>query len=202
MLGQNELAHVRFPLGEIEKDETRRIAARLGLRTANKADSQDICFVGRDDYRNFIEKYSPSRPGIMLDLDGSIVGRHDGVAGFTIGQRKGLKVAVGEARYVVGLDAATATVVLGRREDLLVGSIEVGGVSWVAGQPPTEVGVEIKVRYHGDPVTAAIEYVEDRLLVTFEQPQQAVAPGQAAVFYRHDEVLGGGTIIAGNHRNN
>jgi tRNA-specific 2-thiouridylase len=196
MLGQDELARVRFPLGEIEKDETRRIAARLSLRTANKPESQDICFVGRGNYRNFIERYSPSRPGDILDLDGRVVGHHDGVAGFTIGQRKGLGLAVGEPRYVIGLDAETATVVLGSKEDLLVASIEVGDVSWVAGQAPAGRDVEVKVRYHGEAVAARFEERADHLLATFEHAQKAVAPGQAAVFYEGHEVLGGGTIIA------
>jgi tRNA-specific 2-thiouridylase len=200
MLGQQQLARVRFPVGDQDKAETRRHAAALGLRTAHKPESQDICFVGRDDYRNFLRRNAPAAisPGAIVDTAGQVVGRHEGIAGFTIGQRKGLGVAVGEPRFVVGLQPATSTVVLGNRNDLLVGRMEVGQVSWVGGDPPPMRPIQVKVRYHSDPIHAAIDVADEdgQVGVEFEEPQAAVAPGQAAVFYRGDEVLGGGTILS------
>jgi tRNA-specific 2-thiouridylase len=192
MLGQEELARVRFPVGELRKAETRRIAADLGLRTAHKAESQDICFVGGGDYRGFLRREAPEAlaPGPIADLSGRRVGSHQGIASFTIGQRRGLGVAVGEARFVVGIEPGTATVTIGRREDLLVEGMEVEGLTWVAGHPPPDGAITVKVRYHSDPVAADIT----GSAVRFDRPQGSVSPGQAAVFYQGDELLGGGTI--------
>jgi len=134
MLGQAELAKVRFPIGEMTKAETRSVAAGLGLRTAAKQESQDICFVGAGDYRSFIDSQSQTgrRRGPFVDHDGTHLGDHEGVAGFTVGQRKGLGISFGEARYVTAIEPVTATVVLGRREDLLAAGARLAGVSWVA----------------------------------------------------------------------
>ncbi len=138
MLGQDQLERVRFPVGGLTKTETREEAARLGLRTAAKPESQDICFVGREGYRGFVRRRAPdaSRPGSIVDREGRVVGHHDGVAGFTVGQRRGLGVAAGTPRYVTTVDAATATITVGRRDDLLAEGMTVTGVTWVAGHPP------------------------------------------------------------------
>ncbi|MDP8958019.1 MAG: tRNA 2-thiouridine(34) synthase MnmA [Actinomycetota bacterium] len=231
MLGQDELARVRFPVGEMTKDETRRVAGRLGLRTADKRESQDICFVD-GDYRDFLRRHFPqaAAPGRLMDVNRRTVGTHDGVARFTVGQRRGLGVAAGERRYVVDIEPATATVVLGRREDLLVRGCRVKAVSFVPGRPPSHSEVDVQMRYRSRPVRALLEAPSpaqpspsrgrvtptpalprkrgrekmgreksrrreaDEWTVWFHEPQEAVAPGQAAVFFAGEEVLGGGTV--------
>lgn len=199
MLGQDELAAIRLPIGELTKDEVRAHAERLGLRTATKPDSQDLCFVG-GDYRAFLERYFPesAKPGVIVDTDGAEVGEHAGTAGFTIGQRRGLGVAVGEPRFVVATDPTTATVTIGPRSALEVDGCRVEDVTFVTGSDPEPgADVEVKVRYRSRPVAASIHRDDTGWVVTFAEPQAAVAPGQSAVFYRGEEVLGGGRIAAG-----
>jgi tRNA-specific 2-thiouridylase len=203
MLGQSELPQIRFPVGEMTKDEVREIAGGLGFRVADKPDSQDLCFVGDGDYRSFLRTQFPdaARPGSIVDLEGRVLGRHRGTVDFTIGQRKGLGLAVGEPRYVVSVDPAEAAVVVGRREDLLVEGCRVAEVTFVAGEPPVDDSVQVKLRYRSQPVPGRIERTADgEWDVWFEQAQGAVTPGQAAVFYSGEEVLGGGTIVAGSDR--
>lgn len=196
MLGQEELARVGFPVGELDKSETRRIAARLGLRTASKPESQDICFVGRDDYRRFVRRHAAERirPGPVVTVDGEVVGTHRGVVDFTIGQRRGLGVSAGERRYVVEIDPDAAVVTIGRRRDLAVEAIEVGSVTWVLGRPPDHPAVEVQYRAHGEAVPARLEHHPRGVTAVFDEPQIALAPGQTAAFYRGEELLGGGII--------
>ncbi len=196
MLGQDDLARVRLPVGERTKADVRAIASSLGLRTAAKPESQDICFVGRGDYRDFLARHFPesSRSGDIVATDGTPLGSHAGTAGFTIGQRKGLGVAVGEPRYVVELRPATSTVVIGSRRDLLATGCVVDGVGFVSGTPPSRLDVAVQIRSRSAAVAARIAPDADAWVVRFEEPQLAVTPGQAAVFYAGDEVLGGGTI--------
>jgi tRNA-uridine 2-sulfurtransferase len=193
MLGQDQLSRVRFPVGDIDKPEVRRIASELGLRTAGKAESMDICFVGRRDYRSFLRSHAPEavQPGAVVTTDGHEVGLHDGIAGFTVGQRRGLGVALGEPHYVVGVDAPTATVTIGTRSHLLSAGIRVSDVTWTS--TPLHVGDKTLVQYraHGEAVDA-VWTGDDGL--RFGEPQPAVAPGQTAAFYRGDEVVGGGII--------
>ncbi len=198
MLGQDELARVRFPVGEQTKAETRRIAGRLGLRTAAKPDSQDICFVGTADYRTFLRDHSASTiaSGPIVDVDGRQIGSHQGVVDFTIGQRKGLGVAVGERRYVVAIDSETATITLGRKQDLEVSSVTIEDARWVSGRPPATGSYDVKVRYKSPAASATVEATADAAEIVFDVPQTAIAPGQAAVVYTGDEVVGGGTISA------
>jgi tRNA-specific 2-thiouridylase len=194
MLGQAELSSVLLPVGELTKSEVRSKAAVLGLRTADKPDSQDICFVD-GDYRDFLTRYFPdsARAGDIVDGDGEVVGRHDGTAGFTIGQRRGLGVAAGEPRYVVAIRPDTSTIVIGPREELRIAGVRVEDVTWVAGRPPASPVVEVKVRYRAGVVPALVSEVGLQWHVWFDG--EAAAPGQAAVFYNGDEVLGGGTIV-------
>jgi tRNA-uridine 2-sulfurtransferase len=191
MLGQRELSRTRFPVGELTKAEVRSIAADLGLRTATKPESMDICFVGRRDYRSFVSDVSSGSfsSGPFVDTSGNELGRHEGVVNFTIGQRRGLGVAVGEPRYVVGIEPSTATVVLGRRDELGVLGLGLGQVTWVDGESRSG-RVDAQYRAHGDPVPA---YIEGENLL-FDEPQEAVAPGQTVAFYDGDEVLGGALI--------
>jgi len=197
MLGQADLARVRLPVGEMTKAKVREYAAAMGLRTAAKPDSQDLCFVGEGSYRDFIRSRFPeaARPGPLVTTDGTHLADHDGMIDFTIGQRRGLGVALGERRYVVEIDPETATVVLGDRDDLLASGCIVEDVSFIAGIPPVGSAIEVKIRYRSQSVPAALVATRGaEWQVRFEEPHHAVAPGQAAVFYRGDEVLGGGTI--------
>lgn len=195
MLTQKELARVKLPVGELTKDETRAIAAGLGLRTAAKPDSQDICFVGKDGYKSFLRRQNPDahRSGHIIDTDGNVLAEHRGVAGFTIGQRRGLGVALGDRRYVVDVQSATATVVIGHRRHLEVTSIDLDQVTWV--DEPLHPGktVEVQYRAHGQAVPAS--WTGGSLV--FDQPQEAIAPGQTAAFYLDDQVLGSGVIAHG-----
>ena len=201
MLGQEELAQIRLPIGEMTKAEVRERAAAMGLRTAGKPDSQDLCFVGHGDYRTFLREQFPdsARAGRIVDNEGHELGTHRGTVDFTIGQRKGLGIAVGEPRYVIDIEPRTSTVVIGKRRDLEVVGCDLDQVSVVAGSAPAEPEVTVKVRYRSRPVPARLEAVGSRWRVDFATPQLAVAPGQAAVFYRGEEVLGGG-IIDATHR--
>lgn len=197
MLGQDQLARTLFPVGEQTKRETRLLAERLGLRTAGKPDSQDICFVGQDDYRGFVRGRAPAAvvPGPIVDPEGVELGRHAGVIDFTIGQRKGLGLAFGTPRYVLGIDAASATVTIGPRSDLLRSSLTVKDMSFVAGQSPgTGEQLTVQVRYKGEGVPATICPENGDWLVSFSEPQPGIAPGQTAVVYRGEEVIGGGLI--------
>ena len=192
MLGQGELARVRFPVGDLTKSETRELAAGLGLRTARKPDSQDICFVGTGHYRDFLRKAEPATvaPGPIVDSAGGLLGTHEGIAGFTIGQRRGLGVAIGERRYVVEVRPETSTIVLGDRTLLEVHEVGLTGMTWVDGPVMAGESVEVQYRAHG----AATPALFDDGILRFETAQTAVAPGQTAVLYRAEQVLGSGII--------
>ncbi len=195
MLGQEQLARLWFPVGELTKDETRGIASDLGIRTANKADSQDICFVGEGDYRKFLAAQGVNPlPGPIVDRDGTMLGFHRGITNFTIGQRRGLGVAVGEPRYVIGIDPVTSTVIVGSKEDLGVKQVVVGDLSWV--HRPVTGSLAVQYRAHGKAVEADVKKGPGVVLVRFSEPQLAVAQGQTMALYREDEVVGGGIIQA------
>ncbi len=183
------------------KAETRSVAADLGLRTATKKESQDICFVGAGDYRVFLDSQTGAarQSGPIVDHDGTRLGDHEGVSGFTVGQRKGLGVSIGEARYVTSIDPASATVVLGRRDDLLAAGARLVDVSWVADEWPPAGRVEVKIRYNSPAVPATISPDGPTCIVLFEERQASVSPGQAGVIYRGNEVLGGGMIVSAVH---
>jgi len=191
MLTQSELSRTRFPVGELTKTQVRARAAEVGLRNAHKPESMDICFVGQRDYRAFLRDTVPTafQPGPLVSTDGSTIGSHQGVVGFTVGQRRGLGVAVGEPRFVIRIEPETATVVLGAREDLAVSGVSLRGVTWTSG-PPDSTSVEAQFRSHGEPVPATLH--DDRLI--FSHAQEAVAPGQTVAFYSHDRLLGGALI--------
>ncbi len=191
MLTQRELSRIRLPVGELTKPEVRAVAAEMGLRTAAKPESMDICFVGQRNYRGFLRDTAPEvfEPGTLVASDGTELGHHDGIVGFTVGQRRGLGVAVGEPRFVVRIDPGTSTVVLGPREELAVGGVEIRQLTWTDGVP-TDGHVMAQYRAHGEPVEATFN--DDRLL--FTEPQEAVAPGQTVAFYDDDRVLGGALI--------
>jgi tRNA-uridine 2-sulfurtransferase len=197
-LRQDQLDHARFPLGELTKPEVRAIAHRLGLATAAKPESQEICFVPGGDYRDALRDRAGWRPepGPLLDADGTAVGQHGGTAGYTVGQRQGLGVALGQPRYVSRIDPLTNTIQLGRREDLETRTVDLERVSFVAGAAPDDAfQASIRIRHRAAPVAATVRAAGDRAwTVTTETPVWAVSPGQAAVLYDGDEVLGGGRI--------
>ncbi len=204
-LRQDQLAGTRFPLGDLTKPEVRDVARRHGLATAEKPESQEICFVPGGDYRETLRERAgwKETPGPLRDVDGAILGLHRGAAAYTVGQRTGLGVALGERRYVGSIDASANLVTLARREDLNKRSFCVEGVSFVAGAPPERAAfeAEVRIRHRGEPVSGVVTRADDsqpdragRWSVELERPAWAPAPGQAAVFYRGDEVLGGGRI--------
>ena len=188
MLTQRELSRTRFPVGELTKTQVRQMASRMRMRTANKPESMDICFVGRRDYRRFLRGTAPEvfRPGKMVDVEGNVVGGHEGVVGFTVGQRRGLGVAAGEPRFVVRIDPGTSTVVIGPRRDLAVRSVGLSLLSWTSGSG-ADGPVIAQYRAHSEPVPAWIT----GSTLTFDEPQEAIAPGQTVAFYDNDVVLGG-----------
>jgi tRNA-specific 2-thiouridylase len=197
MLGQEELSRTLFPLGRRSKAKVRALAQEMGLPMAEKPDSADICFLPTEDYRDFIAGRVPQTEGDVLDASGEVVGRHQGIGGFTIGQRRGLGVAVGERRFVTSIDASSNVITVGREEDLLSSRLRAESLRWVAGQPPAgEFEAEVRVRYRTPARPAHVRVEGDVMEVTFEAPVRAVAAGQAAVVYRSGEVLGGGIIAA------
>ncbi len=196
MLGQRQLERLLLPIGELTKAEVRRIARELGLDVAEKPDSVEICFVTTGDYRSFVSARASGRPGAILDHDGRVVGTHRGLANYTVGQRRGLGLALGEPRYVTALDPVRNVVIVGPEEELYADTVEVEGTNWVLGTPP-EVGTAIlaKPRYKAEPGRATIVAIDGRrTVVRFEQRQRALTPGQAIAFYDGEVVLGGGTI--------
>jgi tRNA-specific 2-thiouridylase len=197
-LGQKELAHLLFPLGELNKTNVREIARKYGLRTADKPDSYEICFVPNEDYRQFISEEVPAqqRPeGPIRHVDGRVLGGHRGLPYYTIGQREGLGVAVGHPLYVTALDTVTNTLVVGDKEDVLARSFNAREVSWVAGKSPDlPRRASVKIRSKHTEASARIQSAEGGLQVTFDDPQSAITPGQSAVFYDGNTVLGGGII--------
>jgi len=194
MLGQDQLGRVHFPVGGMAKSDVRSLAASLGLRTAAKPESMDVCFVGDRDYRGFLRSHAPDslEAGSIVTTDGETVGTHDGVAGFTVGQRRGLGVALGEPRFVVDVDAPSRTVTIGRRRDLLVRRLVLEQVTWVDRSLPSCARAEVQYRAHGAPVAAT--WTGEAVL--FDRPQEAVAPGQTVAFYHDDTVLGGGVVTS------
>lgn len=199
VMSQDRLAAAMMPLGDFSKSETRQMAADLGLSVANKAESQDICFVPFKRYTEFIELYAPEvlQPGPIVDRDGTVLGEHRGIALHTVGQRRGLGVAAGQPLFVTGLDPSTNTVVVGSVDDLLQSSCTLEEVNWIAGDPPSEpMRAMGKARYRSQEVACTVEREGAGLLrVDFDQPQRALTPGQALVLYDGEYVLGGGTIV-------
>lgn len=201
-----QLDFLRFPLGNLYKDETRVIAGRLGLAVADKPDSQDICFVPQGGYASVIEKLRPEAvgPGDIVHLDGRVLARHQGIIHYTVGQRRGLGVGGGEPLFVVRLDAAMRRVIVGPREALLSSHVRVRQLNWLGDRPPTEEGQEVavKVRSTRPPVPGTLfPDGAGGANITLHQPEEAVAPGQACVVYEAGEgsrVLGGGWIMRDN----
>lgn len=197
-LTQEQLSHVLFPLEKMLKRDVRGQAGERGLPAADRPESQDICFVPDNDYRAFLREHAPDvlRRGEIVMTDGSVVGKHDGIAFYTVGQRRGLGVSAGGRLYVVRIDPRTSRVVLGQRRDLETLSVEVSDARFLPFdrlEAPLSVGVKIRYRSAFQPATIR-PAAGDRITIDFERPVAGATPGQAAVFYDGDVVVGGGTI--------
>ena len=197
---QDQLAHTLFPSGTYTKAEIRQIAQEQGFINADKPDSQDICFVPDGDYASFIEEYTgqTSVPGDFVNKEGKVLGTHKGHIHYTIGQRRGLGISAPESLYVCAKSLKDNQVILGGKDDLMSSSCLVGDINlipWDHLDGPVQC--KVKTRYRQPEQPATIEQIgENRIRVTFQEPQRAVTSGQAAVFYDGDTVLGGGTILA------
>ena len=199
MLTQEQLAHTLFPLGELIKSETRAIAEASKLTNAQKPDSQDICFVPDGDYAAAIERLTgkTSAPGNFIDTDGNVLGTHRGITHYTIGQHRGLGLALPERRYVCKIDAGSGTVTLGSDTELYSREVLVRDFNWISGEAPSgPIRCSAKIRYRQPEQAANVEPLsENEALIRFDTPQSAVTPGQSAVLYDDGTVIGGGIIV-------
>ena len=196
---QEQLAATLFPVGELSKSEVRRIAAEIGLQVADKPDSQEICFIPENDYRSFLRRYAPEicRPGNLVDTSGRVVGAHEGIPFYTIGQRRGLGAHGPKPRYVVRLDPRRNEVVIGGDADLCSRTAVAEDVNLIGRERLEEsVRVKAQIRYNMSPAWGEARVEGDLLRVDFETPQRAITPGQALVAYEGDVLLGGGAIIS------
>ena len=202
-LSQDQLSHSEFPLGELSKDDVREIAHRAALPVADKPESMELCFVPNGNYVQFIHAYASENKipvntaeGEIVTDSGQVLGRHNGIHNFTIGQRKGLGFATGKPLYVLSIERETNRVIVGEDDTLRTTEFEVENVNWVSITEPTSpVRAHVKIRHKHEPAAARVEALPDaRARISFDWPQRAVTPGQAAVFYHHDIVLAGGWI--------
>lgn len=203
-LTQPQLSRSLFPLGGYRKPDVRVIAEQQGLALANKPDSQEICFIPGGDYKQFLDAYLADRGEVMPDTSGDlvtttgeVVGHHEGIHNFTVGQRKGLGLATGSPLYVIGINGADKKVVVGSNEELTSKTLRANRLNWISIQRlEGTMRLQVKIRHRHEAAWASLEMSgDDVVTVTFDQPQRAVTPGQAAVFYDGDEVAGGGWIL-------
>jgi tRNA-specific 2-thiouridylase len=201
MLTTAQLSRSLFPLGGFHKAQVRQMAADRRLPASNRPDSQDLCFLGEGDYRQFLAENLPQvvQPGQIIDSGGRRLGEHQGLAFYTIGQRKGIRIAGPEPLYVIRKDMENNALVVGRRAELGGDHLICGAVNWVAGKAPGEaLRAQVKIRYQAEEAWALIRLLDDgRVDVTFDQPLRDITPGQAAVFYDGETCLGGGIICEG-----
>lgn len=199
VMGQQQLAHALFPVGSYPKVEVRHIAEHFGLPTASKKDSQDLCFLGDGDYRRFLTVHAPDvmTVGPIVRQNGDVVGEHQGLANYTIGQRKGLGIYAPEPLYVIGMNPIRNALIVGTADELGLLSLTAHRVNWVSGEVPiTPFRAEVKIRYKAKAVPALVEPIgADRMTVTFDEPVRDITPGQGAVVYDGDVCLGGGIIL-------
>ena len=197
---QEQLAHTKFPLGNLRKAEVRQIAKQNGFVNADKPDSQDICFVPNGDYRSVIQLYARDArtTGNFVDKQGNILGQHRGIIHYTIGQRRGLGISASEPLYVCGISSQSGNIVLGRECDLFCKEAEIADFNWISGDAPHNgFSCKAKIRYRQQEQPAYVTPIgNSRVRINFEKPQRAITPGQAAVLYDGDIVLGGGTIVS------
>lgn len=194
-LGQKELEHLLFPIGSYSKIEARRIAQESGLPVWDKAESQEICFITNGDYHDFLSERSLTQPGDIVDTDGKVLGRHSGIGFYTVGQRRGLGLVAHRPLYVLSIEPDSNRVVVGSNEQLQCNELIADEVSYVSGEPPqTPMNITAKIRYKSPEAEAMLYPQGQQARLVFEEPQRAITPGQAVVFYSGDVVLGGGII--------
>lgn len=194
-LGQRELKYLIFPVGSMRKTEVKKLATELGLPTATRKESQDICFIPDNDSRSFLKQHIALQPGDIVDTSEKVLGKHDGLALYTVGQRQGLRVSSKSRLYVLKLDAVSNRVVVGAEEQLLQDRLIAGNLNWISGTvPESPIEVTARVRYRASEAVAIVYLKNGVAEVHFREPQRAIAPGQSVVFYQGDEVLGGGII--------
>jgi tRNA-specific 2-thiouridylase len=194
-LGQSELPHLLFPLGSRRKIEVRKLAEERGLSSAGQGESHDLCFIPDGDYRAFLAGYLPAEPGDITDINGKTLGRHHGLAHYTVGQRQGLGLSSAGRRYVLRLDTQNNRLVVGSQSQLLSRRLIARKLSWVAGRPAENLaGITARIRYRSSEAPVTLSLNGETAEVEFHEPQRAMAPGQAIVFYQGDTVLGGGII--------
>ncbi|MBI3541477.1 MAG: tRNA 2-thiouridine(34) synthase MnmA [Deltaproteobacteria bacterium] len=198
-LGQEQLEHTLFPIGKYTKEEVREFARAAGLKTADKPESQEICFVPNNDHVEFLENSLPAHPGNFVDQEGKVLGENRGIHAYTVGQRRGLGVSAGERMYVTDIIPEENKVVLGKKEDLLKQGVIANKVHWIHREAVASgMDVEVKLRHRHPGAPAVLWLINDETIrVEFKQPEGAITPGQAAVIYNQDEVLGGGWIEKG-----
>ena len=198
-LTQEKLAKTLFPIGDYPKSEVRRLAESFGLPTATRADSQDLCFLAGEDYREFLRRNAPGicKPGPIVSRDGQVLGEHQGLAYYTIGQRKGLGIASSQPLYVLAKELATNSLIVGREAELGRSELAAEDVNWIAGQPPAaSFRAQVKIRYSAKDAPAEVRLMNgQQARIRFDTPQRGVTPGQAAVFYAGEVLLGGGIIV-------
>jgi tRNA-specific 2-thiouridylase len=196
-LTRQQLADACFPLGERKKSEIKQLAAQKGLHPVTPAESQDVCFIKEEGYAEFLTRQAgfDPRPGLIENVNGQVIGEHRGLHLFTIGQRRGINCPAAEPYYVVRLDAERNRLIVGSKKDLLAGQCRVTDINWIGQEPTAPMEIRTRVRYRTKEVASTVIPQENHTaLVQFKTPQSAVTPGQGAVFYRGDEVVGGGWI--------
>ncbi len=196
-LTQEQLSHTLFPIGNLTKDRVREIAGELGLPVATRPESQEICFIPDDDYPRFLKDFIPGAdtPGPILDEQGNTLGEHQGIMSYTIGQRKGLGIAAAEPLYVTAIEPDRNAVIVGAKAQTYGSKLTAYNLNWIAARPEHPITVKAKVRYrHPEAEAAVTPHDGSDVYVRFAEPQMAIMPGQAIVFYDGDTVIGGGTI--------
>lgn len=202
-LGQHELSHAIFPLGDLLKTDVRKIADELGLPNAKKKDSTGICFIGERNFKQFLQEYILTQPGLIKTDDNKVVGKHDGLMFYTLGQRKGINIGglsdySEQAWYVVDKNIPENTLIIGQGHDhprLFSDALYCDNLHWTTGKTPsTPLKCQARTRYHQPDQACTIEYEDEKLKVSFDKPQRAITPGQSVVFYLENECLGGGII--------
>lgn len=194
-MNRESLSNTLMPVGWYNKDQIREMALEAGFPNANKADSQEICFIQFGDYRQFLKEHINPQPGHLVDQNGTILGDHQGIEFFTVGQRKGLGITHTTPMYVTSIDPTSHDVTLGSEEDLYEKTLWARDVSYISGEPPpNQLDVTVKIRYKSPEIPATLHPKDDLTEIRFKTPQRAITPGQAVVFYIGDEVIGGGRI--------
>jgi len=200
MIRKDMLPNVILPMGDYSKDQTRQMATKFGLSTAQSSESQEICFIPNDDYVAVLEQRCPElvRKGNIIDSSGKVLGEHKGVHRFTIGQRRGLRVAMGRPYYVTKIDADSNTVTLGPKEEVMHNKLRATNINWLIDEPTSSFRAKVKIRYNSKGTPATVIPEDNHVLVEFDEPVSAITPGQLAAFYiqegKNPRLIGGGWI--------